>query len=56
MKYNFFEEIIKVCNNYNIDATLKFIGDINKKINELIERGINENWIIKNMEVLVLEK
>lgn len=56
MKYNFYEEIIKVCNSNNIDATLKFIGDINKKINNLIERGISENWIIKNMEVLILEK
>jgi len=55
MKYNFFEQIMKVCNTYNIDATLKFIGDVNKKINELIERGISENWIKENMEVLVLK-
>jgi len=55
MKYNFFEQIIKTCNNHNINATLKFIGDINKKINELIERGISESWIKDNMEVLVLK-
>ena len=55
MKYNFFEQIMKVCDNYNINANLKFIGDVNKKINELIERGTSENWIKENMEVLVLK-
>lgn len=54
MKYNFFEQIIKVCNNNNINATLKFIGDINIKINRLIDRGISESWIKENMEILVL--
>lgn len=38
MNYNFFEAIIKVCNSHNIDTNLKFIGNINKKINELIAR------------------
>lgn len=55
MKYNLFEAIIKVCNSHNINATLKFIGDVNEKINKLIERGISENCIVYNMEVLVLE-
>lgn len=55
MKYNFFEAIIKICNKHDINATLKFIGDVNKKINELIDRGISENWIKENIEVLVLE-
>jgi len=55
MKYNFFEQIMKVCDNYNINATLKFIGDVNTKINELIERGISESWIKENIEVIVLK-
>lgn len=55
MKYNFFEIIIKICNNHNIDTNLKFIGDVNKKIDKLIKRGISENWIVENMEVLVLK-
>lgn len=43
MKYNFFEAIIKVCTSHDINATLKFIGEVNKKINKLIKRGISES-------------
>jgi len=53
MKYNFFYLIINVCNENNINADLKFIGDIDKKINELLERGTNESWICNNLECLI---
>lgn len=55
MKYNFYDTIIEICNYYNMDVNLKFIGKVNDKINRLIERGISEIWIKLNMELLVLE-
>jgi hypothetical protein len=53
MKYNFFSIIIEVCNNNNINADLKFIGMINDKINGLLDRGTNENWIENNIECIL---
>ena len=53
MKYNFFNLIIKYCNNNHINADLRLIGTINDKINELLKRGTDENWIENNISCLL---
>lgn len=53
MSLNLYELIIETANNLNQNITLAEVGVINKHINNLIERGINQNWIIDNLECLM---
>lgn len=53
MSLNLYSLIIKAANENNIDVNLEQIGKINDSINNLIERGINPQWIESNIEILL---
>lgn len=55
MSLNMYNKIIDVATENNVNLNLMQIGDINNSINKLIERGIAKDWIINNLELIVME-
>lgn len=52
MSLNLYNLIIKTASEMGQDITLEEIGAINNSINDLIERGINPDFIKNNLECL----
>lgn len=53
MSLNLYSLIIQAANENNVNMTLAEIGKVNDRINNLISRGVNAQWIENNLEILL---